>query len=154
VGRVRLVVLPRGVGRIEVSAVSLFSEIQTGETVETNMTIRNTGTRRLDNVKLTTEYPINWRTELIPDIIPSLEINKEAVIQLKIVPPTDVTVGEYEVRIKTESYAYGRRVQSEDKIYRVSVKARTNIWATAGLIGGLLVLVVGIVVFGVKLTRR
>jgi hypothetical protein len=153
-GRVRLVVLPRGVGRIEVSAVSLFSEIQTGETVETNMTIRNTGTRRLDNVKLTTEYPINWRTELTPDILPSLEINKEAVVRLSVKPPADVTVGEYEVRMKTESYAYGRRVQSEDKIYRVSVKARTNIWATAGLIGGLLVLVVGIVVFGVKLTRR
>jgi hypothetical protein len=53
-GRVRLVVIPRGVGRIEASAVSLFSEIQTGETVDTNITIRNTGTRRLDNIKLTT----------------------------------------------------------------------------------------------------
>jgi len=153
-GRVRLLVIPRGVGRIEVSAVSLFSEIQTGETVETSMTIRNTGTRRLDNIKLTTEYPLNWRTELTPDIIPSLDINKEAVVRLRIVPPADVAVGEYEVRIKTESYAYGRRVQSEDKIYRVSVKARTNILATAGLIGGLLALVVGIVIFGVKLTRR
>jgi len=154
VGRVRLLVIPRGVGRIEVSAVSLFSEIQTGETVETSITIRNTGTRRLDNIKLTTEYPPNWRTELAPDIIRSLDINKEAIVRLRIVPPVDVAVGEYEVRIKTESYAYGRRVQSEDKIYRVSVKARTNILATAGLIGGLLALVVGIVIFGVKLTRR
>ncbi len=108
----------------------------------------------MDNIKLTTEYPINWRTELTPDIIPSLDINKEAIVRLRIVPPTDVAVGEYAVRIKTESYAYGRRVQSEDKIYRVSVKARTNILAMAGLIGGLLALVVGIVIFGVKLTRR
>jgi hypothetical protein len=34
------------------------------------------------------------------------------------------------------------------------VKAQTSVWGTAGLIGGLLLLVVGIVIFGVKLTRR
>lgn len=153
-GRVRLLIIPRGVGRIEVSAVSLFSEIQTGEAVETTITIRNAGTRRLDNIKLTAEYPLNWRVEIQPDIIPALEINREEVVKLKIVPPPDVTVGDYEVRIKTESYAYGRRVPSEDKIYRVSVKAQTSLWATLGLIGGLLALVIGIVIFGIKLTKR
>jgi len=153
-GKARLLILPRGVGRIEVSAASLFSEIQTGEVVETNATIRNPGTRRLDNIKLATEYPLNWRVEVSPDIIPSLEINREATVKLKIIPPSDVQVGDYEVRIKTESYAYNRRVPSEDKIYRVSVKAQTNIWGTAALVGGLLMIVVLIVIFGVKLTRR
>jgi hypothetical protein len=153
-GKARLVIIPRGVGRIEVSAASLFSEIQTGEVVETNVTMRNPGTRRLDNIKLTTEYPLNWHVDVAPDIIPSLEINREAAVKLKIIPPQDVPVGDYEVRIKTESYAYNRRVPSEDKIYRVSVKAKTNIWGTAALVGGLLLIVVTIVVFGVKLTRR
>ena len=153
-GRGRLVIIPRGVGRIEVSAVSLFSEIQTGEPVDTNITIRNTGTRRLDNIKLTTEYPLNWRVEIRPDIVPVLDINREETVTLKILPPPDVPVGDYEVRIKTESYAYNRRVPSEDKIYRVSVKAQTNLWGTVGLIGGLLLIVISIVVFGVKLTRR
>jgi hypothetical protein len=153
-GRVRLVIIPRGVGRIEVSAASLFSEVQTGETVETNITLRNPGTRRLDNIKLTTEYPLNWRVEVRPDIVPALDINREETVTLKILPPPDVPVGDYEVRIKTESYAYNRRVPSEDKIYRVSLKAQTSLWGTAGLIGGLLLLVIGIVVFGVKLTRR
>ncbi len=153
-GRARLLIIPRGVGRIEVSATSLFSEIQTGETVETNTTIRNPGTRRLDNIKLTTEYPLNWRAEVVPDIVPTLDINREATVKLKIIPPPDVPVGDYEVRIKTESYAYNRRVPSEDKIYRISVKAQTNVWGTAGLVGGLLVIVATIVIFGVKLTRR
>lgn len=153
-GRARLVVIPRGVGKIEASAASLYSEIQTGDTVETNITIRNTGTRRLDNIKLTTEYPLNWRVEVSPDIIPALEINRETPVKLRIVPPSDVQVGDYEVRIKTESFAYNRQVPSEDKIYRVSVKAQTNVWGTAALVGGLLLLVIGIVIFGVKLTRR
>jgi uncharacterized membrane protein len=153
-GRARLVISPRGVGRIEVSAASLYSEIQTGETVTTNITIRNTGTRRLDNVKLMTEYPLNWRVEVRPDIVSALETNREENVAVKILPPPDAPVGDYEVRIKTESYAYNRRVPSEDKIYRVSLHAPTNLWGTASLIGGLLLLVVGIVVFGVKLTRR
>jgi len=83
-----------------------------------------------------------------------LEINREQAVKLRIIPPPDVPVGDYEVRLKTESYAYGRRVPSEDKIYRVSVKAQTNLWATLGLVGGLLGLVIGIVIFGIKLTRR
>jgi hypothetical protein len=153
-GRVRLVVVPRGVGRIEVSAASLFSEIQVGQFVETRLVLRNVGTRRLDNITLSAESPLNWRVEFEPDLIPALEINREAEVRVRIVPPPDVSVGEYEVRIKTESSSYGRRVPSEDKIYRVSVKAQTSLWGTVGLIGGLLLLVIGIVVFGIKLTRR
>jgi alpha-galactosidase-like protein len=153
-GKARLVVNPRGVGKIEVLALSLFSEIETGQKVEPEITVRNSGTRRLDNVKLSAEYPLNWRIEVEPNIIQSLEINREEVIRLNILPPEDVGVGDYEVRIKTESFADNRRVQSEDKIYRVNVKAKASLATTGALIGGLLALVVGMVVFGVKLTRR
>ena len=47
-GQSRLSILPRGVGRIEVSAPTLFSEIRTGETTESRMTIRNTGTQTIN----------------------------------------------------------------------------------------------------------
>ena len=76
-GRIKLVIMPRGVGKIEVSAVDLFAEIQKGESVETNFTIRNSGTRRLDNIKITTEQSLNWQVEVTPDIIDSLEVNRE-----------------------------------------------------------------------------
>lgn len=153
-GRLRLVVVPRGVGRIEATSTSLFSEIETEQNVETQITVRNTGTRQLNNIKLSAEYPLNWRVEIAPDIISALEINREDVVTLRILPPKDIGVGDYEVRIKTESFADNRRVQSEDKIYRVSVKSKANIWATAGLVGGLLALLGGVVAFGIKMTRR
>lgn len=153
-GRIRLVIQPRGVGKIEVSAVSLFAEIQQGESVETNFTIRDSGTRRLDNIKISAEAPFNWKVEVIPDIIPSLEVNREINVKLRVVPPPDVPVGDHEVRLKTESYAYNSLVPSEDKIFRISVKAETNVWGLAALIGGLLILVLGLVVFGIRLTRR
>ena len=153
-GRIRLVIIPRGIGEIEVSAPSLFSEIEQGESVETSFTIRNSGTRRLDNVRISAEPLLNWSVEITPDLVPELDINQEVDVKLKMVPPPDVPVGDYEVRLKTESYAYNRQVPSEDKIYRISVKAQPNIWGTASLIGGLLIFVLALVIFGIRLTRR
>ena len=153
-GRVRLLLLPRGVGRIETAAPSLFSEILVGETVETKMTLRNAGTRRLDNIRIRAEAPLNWRVEIEPDIVETLEVNREAEVRFRMIPPEDPVVGDYEVRIKTESYSYNRALPSEDKLYRVSIKSRPNVWATTGLLVGLLVVLAGVAVFLVKLTRR
>lgn len=153
-GRIRLVVTPRGAGRIEVSAASLFSEVRPRETVKAIITIRNTGTRRLDNVKLSADAPIGWRVTLAPDIVPALDINREAAVEMLAEPPIGVPIGDYEIRIRTESYAYNRRVPSEDKVYRVSVKPAANLLATSALVGLLLAVTGTVIVFGVKLTRR
>jgi hypothetical protein len=153
-GRLRLVVTPRGAGRIEVSAPSLFSEIEPGGQVSSTLSLRNTGTRRLDNVRLTAECPLNWRAELQPDIVPALDINRETQVTLRIEPPAEVPVGDYEVRIKTESHAYNRQVPSEDKIYRISVKSGASLLGTLVVLGLLLLLIGGIVVFGLRLSRR
>lgn len=153
-GKIRLVIIPRGVGKIETSAISLFSEIEIGQTVETKITVRNTGTRRLDNVRLSAECPPNWRVRVEPDLIAALGIGSEDEVALKIVTPPDAGVGDYEVRIRTESFADNRRVQSEDKIYRISVKARTNLLRVSALIGVVLILAGGVVFAGVKMTRR
>lgn len=155
-GALRFELIPRGLGRIEVVAPSLFSEIARGDGdgVESTLTVRNTGTRRLDNVQLTAEPPFNWRVEISPDVVPALDISQERPLKLRILPPEDVAVGDYEVRIKTESYAYNRKVPSEDKIYRVSVKGKANLWTTVALFGSLLGLVAGMVTFGVKLVKR
>lgn len=86
-----------------------------GQNVETRITVRNAGMRRPDNVKLSAEYPLNWRVEIPLVIVPSIEINREEMGSLKIITPADAGVGDYEVRIKTESFADNRRIQSEDK---------------------------------------
>ena len=69
-------------------------------------------------------------------------------------PPSDVPVGDYEVRLRTECSAYNRPVPTEDKVYRVSVKARPNLLGTLGLVGGLVLLVIAVVIFGIRLARR
>jgi NPCBM-associated, NEW3 domain of alpha-galactosidase len=153
-GSLRLELIPRGVGRIEVTAESLFSEIREGEAVDATIRIRNTGTRRLDNVQLGVEAPLDWHVELTPQLIPALGIRNEQKVRLHIAPPKDTAVGDYEIRVRAESSAYNRRVPSEEKIYRVSVKAAGRFWAIGTVLGGVLLVIGGLAFYGMKLARR
>ncbi len=154
VGSVRLELLPRGVGKVEVQAVNLYHEIKVGENVEMEVRVLNAGTRKLNNIRVFTDLPLNWRSEIQPDLIASLEQNKEQVVTIKFEPPADVAVGDYEPKIKTECSADNRKVESEDKIVRIHVAAKTNFVGIGLLVLLLVGLLVGIVVFGIKLTRR
>ncbi|UCC40315.1 MAG: hypothetical protein JSV96_02345 [Candidatus Aminicenantes bacterium] len=153
-GSVKLEIIPRGVGRIEVQALSLYHEIKVGQNVNMDVRIKNTGTRRLDNIRIYTDLPLNWRAEIRPDLIASLDQGKEEIVAIEFIPPEDVSVGDYEPKIRTECIADNRRVESEDKIIRIHVSAKTNIFGITLLVLFLVGLLVGIVVFGIKLTRR
>jgi hypothetical protein len=153
-GSARLELIPRGVPKVEVQAVNLYHEIKVGETVSMDVTIKNTGTRKLNNIRVFCDLPLNWRVEIKPDLIASLEQDKDAVVNIRFVPPTDVSVGDYEPKIRTDSTAENRKVESEDKIVRIHITSKTNVIGITALIVLLVGLLVGIVVFGIKLTRR
>jgi hypothetical protein len=153
-GSVKLELIPRGVPKVEVQAVNLYHEIKVGEKVGMDVTIKNTGTRKLNNIRVFCDLPLNWRVEIKPDLIASLEQNKDEVVNIKFIPPTDVSVGDYEPKIRTDSAAENRRVESEDKIVRIHITSKTNVLGITVLIVLLVGLLVGIVVFGIKLTRR
>ena len=116
--------------------------------------VKNAGTRKLNNIRLYSDLPLNWRAEISPDLIATLEQNKEEVVRLRFLPPADVSVGDYEPKVKTECVADNRRVESEDKIVRIHISSKANVLGITVLILLLVGLLVGIVVFGVKLTRR
>lgn len=153
-GSVRLEIIPRGVGKVEVQAANLYHEIKIGEIVKMEVRIRNIGTRKLNNIRVYTDLPLNWRSQVQPDLIPTLEQSKEEIVNIEFLPPADVSVGDYEPRIRTECLADNRRVESEDKIVRIHIASRTNVLGISLLIVLLVGLLVGIVVFGIKLTRR
>jgi hypothetical protein len=153
-GSVNLELIPRGVGKIEVQAVSLYHEIKVGENVDMEVRIVNSGTRLLNNIRVFSDLPLNWKVEVQPDLIATLEQSQEKIVSIKFIPPDDVSVGDYEPRIRTECIADNRRVESEDKIVRVHLSAKTNVLGITLLIALLIGLLVGIVVFGIKLTRR
>jgi hypothetical protein len=153
-GSVKLELIPRGVPKVEVQAVNLYHEIKVGETISMDVTIKNTGTRKLNNIRVFCDLPLNWRVEIKPDLIATLGQNKDEVVNIKFIPPTDVSVGDYEPKIRTDSAAENRRVESEDKIVRIHITSKTNVLGITVLIVLLVGLLVGIVVFGIHLTRR
>lgn len=153
-GKVKLELIPRGVGRIEVQTLSLYHEITVGDSVSMKVTVRNDGTRRLDNIRISTDNPINWTSIIEPKLIRVLDPEEEIVVHVDIIPPKDVGVGAQEVKIKTEALADNRRVQTEDKTVRIQIDAKTPVFWTIILILSLIALVVGIVIFGIKISRR
>ena len=153
-GSVKLELIPRGVPKVEVQAVNLYHEIKAGDTISMDVTIRNTGTRKLNNVRVFCDLPLNWRVEIKPDLLATLEQNKDEVVNIKFLPPDGVSVGDYEPKIRTDAVADNRRVESEDKIVRIHISSKANVLGIGALVLLLVGLLVGIVVFGIKLTRR
>jgi uncharacterized membrane protein len=153
-GSEQMEIIPRGRGKIEVRANSLYHEITAGEEVSMDVTVRNGGRRRLDNIKINAEKPLGWQTVITPDVIKSLDPEKEETVNIRIVPPKDGGVGAQEVKIKTEAMADGRKVETEDKTIRVQVNAATSVFGTVLLILALLGFVGGIIWFGMKLSKK
>ena len=153
-GYVKLELIPRGVPKVEVQAVNLYHEIKVGDTISMDVTIRNTGTRKLNNIRVFCELPLNWRVEITPDLIATLDQNKDEVVKIKFLPPEGVSVGDYEPKIRTDAIADNRRVESEDKIVRIHISSKANVLGIGALVLLLVGLLVGIVIFGIKLTRR
>lgn len=153
-GNVKLELIPRGVGKIEVQALNLYHEIKSGENINMEVQVKNAGTRRLNNIRIYTDLPLNWNSEIKPDLISSLDQNKKEVARIKFIPPADVSVGDYEPKIKIECTVDNRKVESEDKIVRIHISTKTNVLGITILVLLLVGLLVGIVVFGIRLTRR
>ncbi len=150
----RLELVPRGVGKIQVRATNFYQELKPGDKVRMNLTVYNDGTRRLDNIKVRADVPINWTSEIAPDLLSSLLPGKEENVSVTLTPASDVSVGDYEATIKTESFASNRKVDSEDKKIRIHIASSANILGTAFLILLLVGLLLGIVIFGVRLSRK
>ena len=153
-GRVRLEIIPRGVGRVEMRAPNLYHEIAPDEVVEMEVTLANSGSRGLETLRLVTETQLGWQGRVEPDLIRSLPVDGERRVRVTFTPPDDVTVGDYQMRLRAESAAGDRRVESQESTVRIHVDAPTNLLLTGGLAVLLIALVAGIVVFGVKMTRR
>ncbi len=153
-GYVKLELLPRGAGKLLVRAPQLFYSIKPSEAVAANIEIVNEGTRRMDNVAIEVDPPLNWSKQVEPPVIQTLDIAEEKRVELKFTPPNDVAAGRYEFRIRTTALSEDKPITGEDKTVTVEVQSEANIWGMAFIIASILAVVVGIVIFGIRLSRR
>ncbi len=154
VGYVRLEVLPRGKGKLLVRAPQLYHAIAADANVTVGIDLVNEGSHRLDNVEIKADLPLNWTKDISPALIPGLDIGAEQHVNLAFTPPDDIDAGKYEVRLRTTGLSNGQPVNGEDKTLTVEILPDSNLLGTILLLLLIVGLVGGIVVFGVKLSRR
>jgi uncharacterized membrane protein len=154
VGYVKLEVTPRGKGRLVVRAPQLFHSTKAGVPVEMTIELVNEGTRRLDNVEVKIDPPLNWEKKADPALLASLAIGEEQRMRLTFAPPPDVAVGRYEIRLRTSGLSDNLPVNAEDKTVTVEIASETNMFGTTILVLLILALVAGIVILGIRLSRK
>lgn len=154
VGYAKLDLKPRGVGELLVKAQQLFFSINPGESVQVPIELVNDGTRSLNNVEIDVDLPLNWTHSIDPKTIDRLNVSEEKRAIINILPSSDVAPGRYEVRVSTTSLSDEQPISGEDKTINVEIKAETNLLLVIIIIILILGLVGGMVVFGIKLSRR
>lgn len=154
VGFVRLEMIPRGVGRLVIKAPQLYNELESEGPVEFTFEVVNEGTRRLDNIEFEVNAPFQWEKRIEPNVIPELGIREEITVRMFLYPPTDISVGRYETRLRSTSLSDNQPINAEDKTFTVQVAAQANVFGTAFILLLIIGLVSGLVVFGIKLSRK
>ncbi len=152
--RVDLTLTPKGTGRLEILINNLFVEIKPQQDVNIRADLHNDGTLTLFNIIPEISPPLGWEARVEPKNIEQLLPNEKQQINIHLKPGTDVGVGEYEAQIEARGQSGSEVIEAIEKRLKVRISAKTNIMATLLLVGGLVFLIVGIVVFGVKLSRR
>jgi hypothetical protein len=152
--RVDLTLIPRGTGRLVILINNLFVEIKPQQDVRIRADLHNDGTLTLFNIIPEITPPFDWEARVEPNNIGQLQPNEKQQIEIHLKSGTDVGVGEYETTIEARGQSGSEVIEAIEKRLTVKISAQTNIIATLSLVGGLVILIVGIVVFGVKLSRR
>ncbi len=154
VGYAKLELLPRGQGKLLVQSPQLNHAINKSDTLTLEMDLIKEGSRRLDNVELRVDLPLNWTKRIEPTTVPALEIGAETQVRLTFRPPDDVAVGKYDIRVRSTATSSGQPVTGEDKSVAVEIKPGANVIGTTILVLLIVGLVGAVVVLGIRLARR
>jgi len=149
-----LQITPRGVGRISIALPSLFEKTLAGNTIETPLTVRNLGSRKLEGVRLSAEPPLGWEVTFTPNDVDTLLSDSEEIVDFQINVPSNAPPGEYEIRLKTTSNAYGRPIDAEDKTMRIRIDPNNNSTWPLLFAVFLLVLIIMFITISTRMRRR
>ncbi len=151
---VELMLTPRGVGELELYASNLFEQIKPGEKAHIRMSVKNKGTLELRDIKIETSIPYQWEIELDPEKIDSLPVGKEQLVKMTLTPPPEEGVGDFELVVSANCTVNNKLVESEEKSVRINLGKPAGITGNIILTGVLIVLVIGVAIFTVRLSRR
>ena len=150
----RFELIPKGVPEIEVFVPNAFQTIKIGEEVNMTATLKNIGTRDLVDIRMLVDVNTDWKYTVIPEVVGTLARNEETEIQLTLRPPSDIGVGEYQAKLNAEVAVDNRKFEARDRSITVQVESQTQMSVTTLLFGALILLMIGIVIVTIRISRR
>ncbi|RKU09517.1 hypothetical protein C6501_15100 [Candidatus Poribacteria bacterium] len=150
----RFELIPKGVPEIEVFVQNAFQTIKIGDQVNMIAKLKNIGTRDLVDIRMLVDANTDWKYTVSPEVISSLKRNEETEIQLTLNPPADITVGEYQAKLNAEVTVDNRKFQARDRSITVQVESKSQISAITILVGALILLMIGMVIVTLRISRR
>lgn len=152
--KVRLELIPRGKGELEIISANRYQEIKVGEQPTIRVDLHNVGTLSVLNARVVVDAPYLWKEKIAPNLIPELKPGNKEPVLITLTPPADIGVGEYDIRVKAEAEVGTEKIMALDKSISVRVGSKSNLIGNMVLISLLLALVVGIAVASIKISRR
>lgn len=152
--QVELILIPKGVGKLDILVGNLFKEVTQEQDVVLKFSIMNSGTLTVHRVMARIDLPIEWEAETTPQQIEAIEPDQKILVTANIKPPTDVAVGEYMINVEAEGHSGVEIIEADEKDFTVRIVAESSLTATLLLVILLVVLVLGIAAASVKISRR
>ena len=151
---VKLELIPKGIGKLEVLVSNRYQEIMVGEELVIQVEFLNRGTVTVQNIKPVLDLPYEWESDVDPSLIKLLQPDERARVEIRARPPSDIAIGNYDLGVEAQGQVGNENVESLEKNMTIHVGARSNIAGNTILIGILIFLVVGIGVASVRISRR
>jgi len=149
-----LVLIPKGVGKLDILVGNLFKEIVQEQDVVLKFNILNSGTLDVYRVRPEMDLPLEWESQLTPEEVEVIEPDQKVLFTAQIKPPIDVAVGEYTIKVECEGHSGVEVIEAKEKDFTVRVVAQGNLAGTLFLVIILVLLVLGIAIASVKISRR
>ena len=150
----RFELVPRGRGALETIIANRYQEVKTGEEVMVRVDLLNTGTLEVEDVYLVLTAPLDWTYTTKPDTLERILPGEKEPVNITLVPPKDLGVSEYDVRVEAVGYEGNERIEAREKDITIRVEAQADIIRNALIIGGVISLVIGVAVVSIRVSRR
>ncbi len=150
--RVRLILIPKGVGKLEILVANLFKEVKQGEDISFKFTIMNSGTMAVRKVMPELDLPLEWEANMEPREADVIEPDEKVVFRVDVMPLEEV--GEYPIRIMSKGHTGIETVEAKDKDFTIRIAAKRNLTGTIVLVMVLVGLVLIVSIASIKIARR
>lgn len=152
--KVGLKLIPIGVGKLDILVANLFKEVKRGDPIGFKFTLLNSGTLALRAVTPELSLPLEWEGTTEPKTRKVIDPGEKVVFAVSLTPPADIAIGEYSIKLGADGRAGIETVEATEKDFTVRLAAESNVTGTLVLVGVLVLLVLGIAIASVRISRR